>query len=98
MKTYKVVIGKLFGKKIKATYQSSIPPRDWKFWTMTALSAAWFTLLAFILLKSTYTPTVSQWWKDQSVLEQMGKKNDVPVMESKAVLNVPFPKDEIITN
>ena len=93
MRPYKVVIGKLGGKRIKVTYQSAIPPRDWKFWTMTAVTAVWFGLLGFILLKSASTPTVSQWWKDQSLLEQKGGKNVLPVIESESALKVRFPKD-----
>ncbi len=88
-----MVIGKLSGKKIKVTYQSVIPPRDWKFWTMTVITFAWFFLLAFILMKSTYMPTISQWWKDQSALEQFGKINDARVAESKSAPKVEFPKD-----
>jgi len=60
------------GRKIKTnTTPSRIPPRDWKYWCMVALSLAWFVLLTLLLWKSTYTPTVGQWWKDQARLERI---------------------------
>lgn len=66
------------GKKAKLKYESAIPPRDWKYWSMLAMSAAWFTLLTFMLLKANNAPNVAQYWKDRSALEQTQNKANPP--------------------
>jgi hypothetical protein len=59
----------------KPTASTAIPPRDWKFWLMIVLSVVWFALMAYLMVKSANAPTIGQWWKTQSALEQsMGQK------------------------
>ncbi|HVZ80419.1 MAG TPA: DUF3299 domain-containing protein [bacterium] len=76
IKTYVKIAGA--GRKARITYESRIPPTDWKFWAMIALSVAWFVLLAFMLSKAASTPSLGQWWKTMSAREETPGKNAAP--------------------
>jgi hypothetical protein len=94
MKVYRTIPGAWPGvKKIKIPYVSAIPPLDWKFWAMTGITFAWLCLLTFVLFRSANKPAVNQWWKNQSLLEQKGVKNNAPAKEPKTDPQVQFPKD-----
>jgi hypothetical protein len=75
-----------------------IPQHELKYWAMMLLSLFWFVFLTYILLKANNRPSVSQWWKTQSQMEELGKLSSAaPRISSthppEPPLNIPYPKE-----
>lgn len=71
---------------------SRIPQQELKYWAMMLLSLFWFIFLTYILLKANNRPSVSQWWKTQSQLEQSAKSAPVPT-SAHSSRKLPFPQE-----
>ncbi len=88
------------GKKmVGVEYQSSIPPRDSKFWTVISFMGVLGLVFLLIVLKRTYAPSMTQWWRNQAYLEEARKTNSVfpkepnsPITAKTAELKIPYPK------
>jgi hypothetical protein len=83
MRTYKAILPGGLGRKIKVKYQSATLPRDWKYWSMMALTLVWAVGLIFFLVRASNAPNVNEWWKNQSHQEEAKKTNAVNQLESK---------------
>jgi len=81
--------------KVQNPSGSHIPRHELKYWAMMFLSLFWFVFLTYILLKVNNRPSVSQWWKDQSRLEQTaqaakpGPASSFPAQ--KPSVKIPYP-------
>ena len=86
-------------RKVKVEYQSSIPPRDSTFWAMLVLTGVFGLVMLLILLKGTYTQSMTQWWKDQAHMEEARNTKGLKPKEArdllpakKTGLKFPYPK------
>ncbi len=84
-------------KRVKVEYQSSIPPRDSSFWAIIVFTGIVGLVMFLILLKGSYTPSMTRWWKDQAHKEEAGKTYASTRKEAKNPagsfgLNIPYPK------
>ncbi len=84
-------------KKVKVEYQSSIPPRDSSFWAIIVLTGVAGLVMFLVLLKGSYTPSMTRWWREQAQKEEAGKTYTVspkgPQSPAElAGLKIPYPK------
>jgi hypothetical protein len=92
--------GPTVGKSGKAENPSAsrIPQHELKYWAMMLLSLVWFVFLTYVLLKANNRPSVSQWWKKQSQMEESGKLSSPAPRASSTLppeppLSIPYPKE-----
>lgn len=86
-------------KKVKMEYKSNIPPMDRKYWLGMALTGLWALILILMLVEGSYTPSMTQYWRNQAHLEEGKKTNGVGPKETQSIgsaktngLKIPYPK------